>query len=127
MQIRQSAEKLAMSLRSRRVATGDLENSVAAMRRVERALQTKEGPGIASAYSQALDTLEQSRETLGISAGILRERSSLTPQLRNELTSGLKEGVPQGYDDMVSAYFRALAEGASAPAVLPAPSSRNAP
>lgn len=111
MQIRQSAEKLAMSLRSRRIATGDLESSVAAMRRVERALQTKEGPGIASAYSQALDTLEQSREALGNSAAVLRERSSLLPEVRSEIMAGVKDGVPRGYDEMVSAYFSALAEG----------------
>lgn len=109
--IRQRAEQLAMRLRAQRVATGDLENSVAAMRQVERDLLAGDGFGVQSAYSQALDALGQSRETMRAMAGVLRERTQMSPRVRDEITSGLRDGVPRGYDEMSSAYFRALAEG----------------
>lgn len=109
--IRQRAEQLALRLRTQRVATGDLENSVEAMRQVERGLQTGDGFGVQSAYNQALDALQESRATMRALAGVLRERTQLSPKVRDEITSGLRDGVPQGYDEMISAYFRALAEG----------------
>lgn len=109
--IRQRAEQLALRLRTQRVATGDLENSVEAMRRVERSLQAGDGFGVQSAYSAALDALQESRATMRAMAGVLRERTQMSPKVRDEIAAGLRDGVPQGYDEMISAYFRALAEG----------------
>lgn len=111
--IRQRAEELALRLRSNRLASGDLENSVAAMRQVENGLRGGDGIGVQSAYSRALDGLEESRAAIRAQAGVLRERSQASPRERDEITSGMRDVIPQGYEEMTSAYFRAIAEGAA--------------
>ena len=107
--IRQAAEAVALHLRAYHVPTGDLELSIAAMKNFETAAAAGDGLGVRQAFSHVMDSLETSREAVRIESGLHREQSVLGEWMRSEIITGLRDGVPKGYEEMVSEYFRALA------------------
>ena len=40
-----------------------------------------------------------------------REQDKLPAWMREEIRTGVQDGIPQGYEEMAAEYFRALAEG----------------
>ena len=108
--IRQEAETLALRLRAYSLPSGDLELSVNAMRRLERAAGKGEGLAVRRAFSEALDALTAANVAVRTEAGLHRERSRLRKWERAAIMSGLREGTPAGYEEMAAEYFRALAE-----------------
>ena len=110
--IRQQAEALALKLRQYKLPTGDLEASVQAMKHVESSLQKHDGLGVRRAFSRAVDALQEARQTVKAESSLTRERTKLPAWMRDEITTGWQDGAPRGYEEMVSEYFKALAEGA---------------
>lgn len=110
--IRQSAEALALRLRAWNVPGAELETAVQNMREVEESAAKGYGPGVRQAFAEALDTLEAAKRTAGGSGALRREQSALPEKQRQEITSGLQDGIPPGYEEMAGAYFRDLAEPA---------------
>ena len=110
--IRQQAEALALKLRQYKLPSGDLEASVQAMKRVETTLQQRDGLGVRRAFSRAVDALQEARQTIKAESRLTQERTKLPAWMRDEITTGWQEGAPRGYEEMVSEYFQALAEGA---------------
>jgi hypothetical protein len=108
--IRQAAEALALRLRAWNMPGADLETAVGHMRELEEAAAKGYGPGVKQAYTQALETLDAARRTAGGPGALRREQSPLAERLRQEITSGLQDGIPPGYEEMAGAYFRELAE-----------------
>jgi len=109
--IRQQAEALALKLRKYKLPTGDLEASVQAMKHVESSLQKHDGLGVRRAFSRAVDALQEARQTVKAESSLTRERTKLPAWMRDEITTGWQDGAPRGYEEMVSEYFKALAEG----------------
>jgi hypothetical protein len=54
--------------------------------------------------------LRDAKQTAKAEAGLTREHTKLPAWMRDEITTGLQDGTPRGYEDMVAEYFRALAE-----------------
>lgn len=108
-QIRQQAEVLALRLRQHRLPTGDLENAIVAMRRLEDDALRGHGIGVRRAFSHAVDALGESRRAVRGSSGLHREVSGLPEWQREDILTGLREGTPSGYETVTAAYFRALA------------------
>ena len=109
--LRQEAETIALKLRKFNVPTGDLEASISAMKRMESAMAKKNGLEVRRSFSQALNSLSAAKKTLRAEATVNREKASKLPGWqRDEIRSGLKEGVPKGYEQMIGEYFRVLAE-----------------
>jgi hypothetical protein len=108
-QIRQQAEAVQLQLKARHLPTGDLETAITAMRDVEAAARSGQAQAIRARHSQAVDALGDARGAIAGEARLQRERSHLPEQFRGQLMSGSAEGIPPGYEDMVGAYFRALA------------------
>jgi hypothetical protein len=108
--IRQEAEALAMKLRALHVSTGDLEQSIAQMKRFEEAARRRDGVGVRQSYSAIMDALRDARQTARQETGLHRERVKLPEWMRDEINVGIQDGVPRGYEEMVGEYFRALAE-----------------
>jgi len=73
-------------------------------------LERRDGPGVRQAYSQALDALNSAGRTIRIEAGVRREQNRMPRWMREEIMAGYREGVPRGFEDLVAAYFRALAQ-----------------
>lgn len=108
--IRQKAEALALKLRAYHVPTGDLEASIAAMKRFEDAAKKNDGFGVRQSFSRIVDALADAKDSAKQESGLHRERTKLPEWMRDEISTGLQDGVPKGYEEMISEYFRALAE-----------------
>lgn len=109
-QIRQDAEALTLRLRAYNLPSGDLESAIGAMKRVEKAARSADGLGLRTAYSLAVDALHDARKTVHFQTGLHRERSKLSAWEREQILVGLRDASPRGYEEMVAAYFRLLAE-----------------
>jgi hypothetical protein len=57
-----------------------------------------------------IETLGEARRAAGGAGVLRREQTALPDKLRQEITSGLQDGIPAGYEEMAGAYFRELAE-----------------
>ncbi len=109
--IRQAAEALALRLRAWNVPGAELETATQHMRELEDAAARGYGPGVRQAFNEALNTLGTAKRTAAGPRGSLRRESGGLPdKLRQEITSGLQDGIPAGYEEMAGAYFRELAE-----------------
>jgi hypothetical protein len=108
-QIRQQAETLALKLRRYNLPSGDLEDAIAAMKRLEEAARTADGLGVRRAYNRAVDALEDSRRAVRAETGLHQEYSRVPQSTWKEVMSGFGDGVPRGYEEMVSEYFRRMA------------------
>ncbi len=109
--IRQEAEALALKLRRYHVPTGDLEVSVNSMYRLEQAARKNDGLTVRRAFSRAMDALGEAQNVVHTEAGLKREQNHLPAAQRNEIRLGVQDGIPRGYEEITSEYFRALAEG----------------
>jgi hypothetical protein len=107
--IRQEAESLAMKLRKYQLPTGELETSINAMKKLETSARRGDGLGVRRAFSQALDALGDAKQSVRAETGLQRERTKLPEWYRDEIKTGLSDGVPKGYEEMVSEYFKVLA------------------
>jgi hypothetical protein len=108
--LRQQAEALALKLRAYKLPTGDLESAIAAMKQVEDAARKVDGAKLRQSYNRVLDTLGDARGAVRSETGLLREQTKLPSWMRDEISAGLQDGTPKGYEEMIAAYFRALAE-----------------
>ncbi len=107
--IRQEAGALALELRRRHLASGDVENAVQAMQGLEDAAKASQGGAIHQRFAAAIDALSSASHGLSDApARVRHERIDLT-HLHRDLSQGGSEGVPAGYEEMTSAYFKALA------------------
>jgi len=109
--IRQQAEALALKLRRYHVSSGELENSVNAMNSLEGAARRNDSLGVRRAFSQAVNSLGQAGKIVDDQVTVRRERNQLPGWMRDEIRTGVQDGIPKGYEEMAGEYFRALAEG----------------
>lgn len=58
-----------------------------------------------------MNNLSAAKKSIRAEATVNREKASKLPGWqRDEIRTGLKEGVPKGYEQMIGEYFRNLAE-----------------
>ncbi len=108
--IRQQAEALALKLRGYHLPTGDLEQSISDMQRLEDAARKTDGLGVRRSFSRAVDALGDAKKSVRTEVGLHRERTKLPEWMRAEIRTGLQDAVPKGYEEMISEYFKMLAE-----------------
>lgn len=114
MEIRQAAEKLSLQLRRYALPSGNLEDAVAHMRDIEKLAQANQSDGVRRAFHQAVDSMREARDTLRQETVVQHEQSGFSREESAALWTGLHDDIPVGYEDLVSAYYRRLAEaGAS--------------
>jgi hypothetical protein len=109
--IRQQAEALALQLRRYHLSSGALETSVNAMSQLETTARKNDGLGVRRAFSQAVSALDEAKKTVDQQVTVRREQDKLPPWMREEIRTGVQDGIPKGYEEMAGEYFRALAEG----------------
>ena len=110
-EIRQTAEKLSLGLRNKGLPSGDLEESILRMREVETLARAGRGGELRRAFTEAEGSLREARDTLREDAVVRQERGGMSRQDAAALWTGLQDNIPAGYEDLVSAYYRRLAEG----------------
>jgi len=115
IEIRRSAQEIVPKLESRNLPTAELEQSIAAMEAVEDALRRRDGVAIHAAYGEALDALSRTRSALG---RIVVEQRTQDAALARRLQEMLARGGAvqfKGYEQIISAYFEALARQDAGP------------
>jgi len=108
--IRRSSEDVVTQLARYNLSVTDLEVSIEAMKRVEESIRKADGIGIRSAYDETVNTLRKSHGAVGkqISMQYTTDKA-LTKKLQNIISR--RQGLNyKGYDQMISAYFEALAQ-----------------
>jgi hypothetical protein len=108
--IRQQAEAIATKLRAYHLPTGDLETAIASMKNLEAAARKIDGAHLRQSFNHAVDSLSDARQALKEETGLRREQTKLPSWMRDEISTGLQDGLPKGYEEMAAEYFRALAE-----------------
>jgi hypothetical protein len=107
--IRQEAEVLDLRLRKYKLPSGDVETSIAAMKSVQEAVKSQDGVAVRRSYNGAIDALEAARKEIRAEIGLHRERSRLPESELREIMTGLQDGTPKGYEELVADYFRRMA------------------
>jgi hypothetical protein len=109
LEIRRSAREILPKLKQHNLPAAELEQSIAAMREVEKALNEADGVGIRRAYTSALDSLRLSRRVIGKHVARQRTQDAALARRLGELQSQQARTEFKGYEHIISAYFEALA------------------
>jgi hypothetical protein len=109
IEIRRAAQDIAPKLRSHNLPTAELEQSITAMKAVEDALTKKDGVGIHTAYTSAVDSLSRSRGAVGKHVVTQRTQDATLARRLEEMQSQGAAHPFKGYEQIISAYFEALA------------------
>ncbi|MBI4617224.1 MAG: hypothetical protein HY720_26665 [Planctomycetes bacterium] len=110
-QVRNSAEKLKLSLARRSYSVEDLEEAIRRMKEMEEDLRLFRGADYEERRKEIVRELEATREVV---AGLVRQSrdpsAGLPPALRDELRSAQDEEAPEAYRELLKEYFRSLSE-----------------
>jgi hypothetical protein len=109
LEIRRSAQEIVPKLKSHNLPTAEIEQSVAAMKAVEDAMSKRDGVGIRTAYASAVDSLSRSRSAIGKHVAVQRTGDAALARRLEEMQSQGTAGQFKGYEQIISAYFEALA------------------
>jgi len=112
-QIRESARSAANSLKRYNLPTAEFEMAIAAMTRVEAALQQTDALELKRAYEEAADLTSNARRLVSERVGLQYLRSRTSARSSHRLHISGRSAPPEGYEEMVGAYFRKLADQAS--------------
>jgi hypothetical protein len=109
-ELKQKAEALLRELNVRNLPTGDLEESVNKMELIQKYRSTGQGLQAKQIQSQLLSNLKDARAAMG--AGVVggAEKSGGSAKRISTIRHPDNESTPDGYEESVDAYFRALAE-----------------
>ncbi|UCC99160.1 MAG: hypothetical protein JSW66_04595 [Phycisphaerales bacterium] len=107
--IRRASQDVVTELKRYNLAVTDLETSIEAMKKVEGALRRTDGIGIKTAYDETVDALKKSRSAVGTQLA-MQSTVGQTPATLLENAISRRQTLDfKGYNQMVSAYFEALA------------------
>lgn len=110
-EIRQKGEKVLMEYRKLNYHPADLEQALETMQRMERALKNRKPLDYGEVLRTILGNLETAQREAGALKQFHRERSRPLPEaLRSALRSAFDDPLPEEYEDLISRYYRSLAE-----------------
>jgi hypothetical protein len=108
--IRQASQNAVTQLKRHNLSVTDLDASIQAMKKVEASIKRADGLAIRAAYDQTLGALKKSHSAVGSQLAIQYTRDqALAKRLKNMLARKQTQDF-KGYNQMVSAYFEALAQ-----------------
>ncbi|MCZ7647493.1 MAG: hypothetical protein M5U26_19925 [Planctomycetota bacterium] len=110
-ELRQKAEKIETTLKAYHLPSSDMAEAVRRMKELEANLASGRGFNLRQAQSQLVEQLKDAQRAVGFKAEINLERSRELPKrVREEILSGMRGQAPQGYQDLLEAYYKALVE-----------------
>ncbi|MDA3926797.1 MAG: hypothetical protein PF904_19100 [Kiritimatiellae bacterium] len=109
-ELKQKAEALLRELNVRNLPTGDLEEAVNKMEQIQKYRSTGNGLRVRQVQSELASNLKDARTVLksGAVGGV--EKSEARSLRVSNIRHPDNESTPDGYEESVDAYFRALAE-----------------
>ena len=109
-ELKQKAEALLRELNVRNLPTGDLEEAVNKMDQIQKYRASGQGLQVKQVQSELISSLKDARTAMG--AGVIggAEKSNSSAKRISTIRHPDNESTPDGYEESVDAYFRALAE-----------------
>jgi hypothetical protein len=109
-ELKQKAETLLRELNVRNLPTGDLEEAVNKMELIQKFRSTGQGLQARQVQSDLLSNLKDARVILNTQARGGAEQSGAAVRRASTFRYQGTEPTPEGYEESVDAYFRALAD-----------------
>jgi hypothetical protein len=108
--VRGSAQELLLKLRRHRMPTADLKMALLRLEQIKQAMRQGDGVGIRQAYSDAVRHLRATQKQL--EEQVEYRRAERAKRLARPRELGGRDGEldPRGYEEMIGAYFRELAQ-----------------
>jgi len=110
LNIRRSAQELVLKLERYNLPKMELEKSIQAMKGVEDSIKNRSGVGIRGAFDEVVSSLKKSHSALGRQIALQYTQHQATGKKLDDMLSGEQQYRFKGYEDMISAYFEALAK-----------------
>ena len=113
--VRSSAQDLVLKLQRHNLPTADLKMAIHRFDQANSALQKGNGIGLRQAFTEALKSLNAAQQNL--TEQLDRRQVERNQELKGprELAGPGAEADPRGYEDIIGAYFRQLAERKAEP------------
>ena len=109
-ELKQKAEALLRELNVRNIPTGDLEEAVNKMELIQKYRATGQGLQAKQVQSELISSLKDARTAMGAGVTGGSEKSGNLTKRISTIRHPDNESTPDGYEESVDAYFRALAE-----------------
>ncbi len=109
-EMKQKAEALLRELNVRNLPTGDLEDAVNKMELIQKFHSSGQGLQVRQVQSGLLNSLKDAQTVMNARAVGGTEKSRVTSKRIATVRHPSNEPTPDGYEESVDAYFRALAE-----------------
>jgi hypothetical protein len=108
-ELKQKAEALLRELNVRNLPTGDLEEAVNKMELIQRYSAEGRGLQVKQIRNELVSTLRDAKTAIGLGISGGTENSRKVTKRISSIRHHSSEPTPQGYEESVDAYFRALA------------------
>lgn len=110
-ELRNKAERINLNLKLQGYNTSLLENTLAEMRTVEQEMKSGRYQTAARKRHLLVEQLRTARDAIVAEAEVRADRAAGLPRdLQRELLNAVDGGLPEGYEDLVKAYYEKLAE-----------------
>lgn len=110
-QLIQKAERLDHGLEKQKYAKGKLPETIEMMRDFKQAADRGEYKNYSKMHKVILSNLREVKDVVAQQKKLNRDRSAKIPkEVRDEITSSLKEKAPKEYRDLVEEYFKSLSK-----------------
>jgi hypothetical protein len=110
-QLIDKAQSLDYGLRKYNYPRGELPKTIELMRQIQTDIEQGDVPTAGRSSRVVLSNLSELKDVVSRQKRLTRDNSAALPkEIRDEIAAGANEGVPPEYRDLVSSYFRALAE-----------------
>jgi len=107
--IRQASQDVVTQLKRHNLSVTDLDASIQAMKKVEESIQRADGIAIRTAFDQTVGALRKSHSAVGTQLALQQTRDQALAKRLENMISRRQALDFKGYNQMVSAYFEALA------------------
>ncbi|OQA01860.1 MAG: hypothetical protein BWY71_00228 [Planctomycetes bacterium ADurb.Bin412] len=111
--LREKAQRIARELNLQGKPLGTMQRAIDLMETIEQDYRDLRYEDAAAKRKMAMDALRQTESRTDQAVNLsLQKARGLPPELRQEITAGTQQALPEGYEDMVAAYYKAISGNA---------------
>jgi len=112
--LREKAQRIARALNYRGRPLGGVLRAIELMKGAEQDYRDLRYDDAARKRKMALDAVRQSESRIDEAVSLsLQKAAHIPPEMRREISAAARQALPEGYEDIVGAYYKALSRSAS--------------
>ena len=110
-EIREKAQKLEGLLRRYQMPSARLDDAIGKMREIERMARDYRYDGLTVIQKATVKDLRENETFVREKIRLNQEKAdSIPPRVRHQITQGLQEKFPEGYEDLLKTYYEVLSK-----------------